>query len=907
MFNLEDFRDYEEIEPLVIRLNKYLNKDKIAKVSKIIKELEILLEEKELRVPSTYILSILAENHIELISENIIYKIESFIKTKNEKLKLNTIIILGFFILKYPRFIEKYFSAFIHFLISNSEDVKDNAHYFLQEFVKINPKLMNSYIDIIINALKLEKKKENINSLLNFLKFIENLDFKQLYNIRLILKELISSNIRSDAPELLSNIEFLIKRFFPSLKELEIDNIKNSELIHLLDDQFLMKKHNINKILKEKNISIKKYLEEMKKSRLKDVELYFYLKDKKKNEINFYELEIDKLVNVFNKNNKIPYQKLIQTFSPILEDDSEFRNFIGMLLKLEYINGYLSEFYYYPYQYLKLDIINRFQNQGLIKIDKNYNYLPPDLVHNIIIEMNQDFLMGKNSKTYYSLKKIEQQINRVAANNSVIDLKSYRERLSEEDFIKLIKKLPKDYLTNFHKGTSWLTNIGKIRVEDEIRNSKLIGYIDINKISEKLKINSLLLMDVISLNLDSRSGIWNNTKEIFYFSKYLKDRIEEILLISDEAEKKNRINKIAEELDIEKSHILTKIDENLRLIGEEIKNQDLINISDYLEKTGFKTEEKFLEFINNLDLNYFKKADQLILNPRKIEELKNSIKHNLIESSKYEDFISLGNFDINLDLITELFEDLKQENKLKGLFHEDVDKLIFYTVKGIRNLMLENSFLFSFEDLFYGKELDENEIVLLREILADLMKEKKLKGTFDPDSNTFSSEELLFEFDYNRVVDDFRKVVNNHIKRFDNEFQKIKKILSKRNETIFPLEIKVIQDSLDKINIIYVKWRAQLNAYISEANKKLLKDQGYSLKRYLNLPIDKKKEIKLFKEDPDVYESLNDFSQWIDQFNELEQNYGKIIFLQKRLINNPKDRDSKKKLEELLEKLHIIS
>ena len=35
---------------------------------------------------------------------------------------------------------------------------------------------------------------------------------------------------------------------------------------------------------------------------------------------------------------------------------------------------------------------------------------------------------------------------------------------------------------------------------------------------------------------------------------------------------------------------------------------------------------------------------------------------------------------------------------------------MFYTERGIRNLMLENSFLFSFHDLFYGKELNQTEI-----------------------------------------------------------------------------------------------------------------------------------------------------------------------------------------------------
>jgi hypothetical protein len=224
---------------------------------------------------------------------------------------------------------------------------------------------------------------------------------------------------------------------------------------------------------------------------------------------------------------------------------------------------------------------------------------------------------------------------------------------------------------------------------------------------------------------------------------------------------------------------------------------------------------------------------------------------------------------------------------------------------GIRELMLENSFLFSFEDLFYGKELDEQEISLLKEILDNLIKERKLKGNFDPETYTFSSEELLFEFDYNTVVDDFRKIVNNHIKKFTIEFQKIKHILSKRDETIFPQEIKTIQDTIDRINLNYVKWRAQLNAYVTEANKKLLKDQGYSFKRYQNLTAEKKKDIKIFKEDPDVYELLDKFAQWVKIFNEIEQNYGKIIFLQKRLINNPEDEDAKNNFNELLVYLNL--
>ncbi len=906
MFNLEDFYDYEEIEPLIIRLNKLLNKEKFTKIPKIIKELEELLEDDELRVPATYILSILAENHIELISPDLIERIEPFIKAEDEKLKINSIIILGFLILENTTFIKKYFSIFIHLLVDNSEDVRDNVHYFIQEFIKDSPSIIKSYPDLLLEALKLENKKENIISLLNFCNHLKNLDFKQIYSFREIASELILSDVMINSPEIFTNLEHLLIQFFPLLKDVNLNNLKANDLIKLLDNQFLMKKQNISKIAKAKNVNAQNYIEDIKKTRLKEIEIYFYIKDKKTLEIYFYELEKSKLHEIFNINNKVSFEKLKKIFSQIIESDSELKLFIETLLKLNFIKGYFSDFYFYPYEYLKSDINNQFLNKGLINIKKHYDFLPSKLVHDIILELNHDFLRGKNFAVYYSFKKIIKQINRVAANNSVIDLKSYRKKLLEEDFIKLIKNLPKDYLTNFHKGTSWLTNIGRIRIEDELENSKLIGFINIIRISEKLKINRLLLMDILLLNIDPRSGIWDKNKEIFYFSKYLNDRIDEINLISDETNKKEQITAVAEDLNIDIDHILSKIDENLKLIGKEIKDKDEINIFEYIEKTGM-TYDVFFSFINELGLNYFKKGDQLILSAKKIEEAKNSIKHNLIDRSKSANHISLGNFEINSELIKELIEELRKDGKLKGIFHEESGEIVFYTLKGIRNLMLENSFLFSFEDLFYGKELDEEEIGFLKVILEDLIKERKLKGTFDINTNTFSSKELLFEFDYNTVVDDFRKTVNNHIKKFNIEFQKIKKILSKREENIFPQEIKIIQDTIDRINLNYVKWRAQLNAYVIEANKKLLKDQGYSFKRYQNLPIEKKKEVKLFKEDPDIYELLDKFNQWVKIFNEIELNYGKIIFLQKRLINNPDDENTKNDLDELLLYLNLNS
>jgi len=251
-------------------------------------------------------------------------------------------------------------------------------------------------------------------------------------------------------------------------------------------------------------------------------------------------------------------------------------------------------------------------------------------------------------------------------------------------------------------------------------------------------------------------------------------------------------------------------------------------------------------------------------------------------------------------------KELLQDGKLKGIFHEEEGELIFYTERGIGKLMQENSLLFSFHDLFYGKELNQEEIDLLKGIFEDLIKNRVIKGDFDEETLTFSSDEVLFAKDYNMVLFEFEKMVANYIKNFEIEFQKINKILIKREETIFPQEIKYIQDIIDKINEKYINWRSGLEAFIRRTNKKLLRDQGISVRQYKTiLSKEKKEEIKSLEHDPEVHELLNKFNNWVKRYNKIELKYPNIIFYQKRLINNPEDWESNTKLKELLDELGL--
>ena len=914
MFNLKEFQNNLVLEPIVDKLNKLLSKDKTQKVIKIIEELGSLLDQPEHSVPITYILSILAEHNIDLISQEIFQKIEPFLESDNIKLKINTVIVMGFFLIAKSLLRKLYFQKIAKLIMDDSKDIRDNVHFFLLEIVKINPELANSIKDFILNSLHLESSldiisKENIISLLNLLGYCKELNFDELSRFRMISKSLISSSHVDNSSELFDKLIVNSKTFFPSLEGQPLETLEISNLTDLLDKQFLMKKSNFTEISKGRDIPLKAYLKTIKKSINGEEKTLFYTKPTK-NSIFIYELESSKLNSFFDGGLKISNEKIQDTFSEIIQNDLELKLFIKTLIKLNIIEGYYSELgFFYPSNQIKSSLLSDLNQKGIIKLGK-FNFIHPQILRDIIkdirITQKDRLLLGKNKISYYSLKKIQEHINREAAKNSVVDLKTYRERLTEEDFINLIKNLPREYLSNYHKGTQWLTNLGTLRTSNEIQSSKIYGFFNIHKISKKLKIGSMLLYDVFINIIDDRSGIWDKLSEVFYYSKYLTEKIEKLSLIPDDKEKGIQIDLLAKKLNINKNHIETKLDENLKLIAKEIMNQDQIEIQEYLEKTGMDLES-FMNYIDDLGMTYFRKADLLIFKEGKIEDAKNDIRFMLLDRSKSVEFLNLGNFDIKSNLIKDLIFDLLKDGKLKGLFYENEGEILFYTERGISNMMLENSFLFSFNDLFYGKELSPDEIGLIRNIFDDLVVRKKLRGNFDEESLTFSSDEVLFAKDYNTVLFEFEKTVNSYIQTFESEYKKIKRIFTKKEDTIIPQEIKLIQEIIDKINGKYVWWRNGLDAFIRRANEKLLKDQGVSVKKYKQmLSAEKKEEIKSFEEDPEVFDQLNNFNSWVKVFNKLEVKYPSIIFYQKRATANPDDSESNDKLQELLGEIFII-
>ena len=910
MFNLEEFEKDQVLYSLVEKLNKFLDKNKTEKVKLIVEQLNDLLEQQESEIQITYILSVLAEQDFTLIGKNILKNIENLTRSTNSKTKVNALIIIGFVMLSNKSGIKTYLPNFMANLNDSDRDVRDNIHYFLHEVATEHSDLICNYKNDLIEALGVEKNEENLVGLIQLLKKCLDYSFENLFDLRTIIKSLINKFYSREQTKAYSELLSYVKIVFPSVNDLIKEGMDKKELTNIIQNTFLMKRNIFLTPTSEIEGKSKKFLKNLKSLNSKDLKIYFYIKKQEK-KIHIYELEKEKLVGVFLKKDNLQKKQLLKIFSPIIDTEQELRLFLNTLIKLEYVKGFYSKLgYFYSYNNLKSELIGKFQEKGMVNL-KKYNHLPPDFVSGIINDISNStkkvFLIGKNNAAYYSLKKIQQQINTQAAKNTTIDLKSYRDRLLDIDFIKLIKNLPKGYLSHFRAGTQWLTNVGLPKVKREVENSRLIGYYSIPMLSEKLNIKKVLLIQILESFIDTRSGIFDKNKEIFYYSKFLNKKIEEINAITIQKERERQINLITKKLNIERSLILTKLDENLKLIGEEIKGKDLIKIDDYIEKTGMP-HNLFIDFINDLGLTYFKKGEFLIFNEAKIEESKNGIKSMLIAKSKSENLIYLGDIDITSSIVEDLLKNLQNDEKIKGVFHNLEGKLVFYTEKGIENLMLENSFMFSFSDFFYGKILDDKDIEVLTSIFNNLISTNQLKGTFDNESLTFASADVIFAQDYNTVLFEFEKMINAYTKTFNTEFEKLKKILIKREEIIYPQEIKLIQERIDMINEKYVRWRSGLEAFVRKASSSLLKKQGFTLKKYKSLLLsnEKRDDIKFFEEDPEVIDLTSNFNRWVKLFNELELKYGNIIFYQKRIIIKEDNEEDRKKLEEILAKLHIV-
>ncbi len=899
--NPNDFIDKNLIKT-INKLNKFIDKDKKEKIKEIIEELEQFAKDDHLNVQALYILSILAEKFPQLFNRNNIESIKENLDSNNVKAKINTLIIIGFYLRENLNKEKVLVKKFLNYLKEDNKEIVENILLFLNYFTENEPDIIENNSDLIFNLLHTEKDIKKINILLEIIDKFKLRNLSVIIRIRETLKFLIQNQ---ENEYILKRAIEILSKFIPEVNNIEFSKNKKINLLEIIANKILLKRYNL--IVKNENLKniINDFKKKMKNT-IKNEDIYYcYIKDKEK--LFFIEFEISKVL-LFLENKRISLKELQEVLSEVIENTSQLKLFLLNLIQFKLIKGYVSEFYFYSYGYVKKDIFTEIVDQGFIDLTE-YKHIEPNFIELILkdikSELNYALLYNRSKKAVYSLKKIIEDISHLASKESVINLKLYHGLFDDNNFLKIIKKLPKGYLTDYHIRTIWLTNVGKTKIVNEFENSKKIGFFDKKKISEKLSMPEILLDSFISSILNSQLGFWDKFQEVFYYSKYIQDQIDKFRNIADEKIKNQKIYSLAHKLNIDKDQIQLKIDEEIQKFGEIIRNKGEISSTEYMDKMGMDSK-RFFNFVNSLNITYFKKGDILYLNEDRILDIKNEVRKQIKLQSKSQSQIILGNFNIKPLIVKEIIEDLEQSENLKGIFYEEENQLIYYTKKGINDKILESSDIFFIDELFPGKKLTEDEYILIIDIIKSLIKNKTLIGTYDESNRNFVSSDGEFSTNYNNSINQFVNLIEYYCSIFEKVFQSIRKILIKDNEIIRPAEVAFIQKSFDEIIKSYVHWRSQINVMKFKKTSFFLRQQGiYSKKEFELLSEEDRKEIKNFKEEQRIREAEDMFNAWVKLFKELELNYGKLIFYQKKILIKPDDKEIRKELTELYDLLDL--
>ena len=304
MLNIDDFKDFSEIFPLIERLNFALEKYNQKRVTKILLLLENYCQQEKYTAPLSYLISVIAEESLVDLPQGIIEKAFAWLGSPLEKVRLNSTAIIGLYLMNNDiggvQF-TKHLSRFIPLLKDNSEDVRNNVMYFLQ---KLKNKVdFSQYFNVISYAIRQEYSEKNIALLLDLIYSCQKFDMKTHQQLRSLLTNLIPFFISAKTEQIFDILILIVQKFFPLISEPELHERQPQEVIDALNDTCIMKRFQFQKpqILPEDEDGnyFSSIINIMKEKTHKEV-ITFYITSKGDKELIIYQLEKEPLLRLFN-------------------------------------------------------------------------------------------------------------------------------------------------------------------------------------------------------------------------------------------------------------------------------------------------------------------------------------------------------------------------------------------------------------------------------------------------------------------------------------------------------------------------------------------------------------------------------------------------------------------------------
>ncbi len=864
----------KKLRKTITRLNKALDKEDQEKARQEVQKLEDIVQANaSIRVPTTYVLSIVVEEHPELLTS--IEQLMPYLNEDDEKVILNVLVCFGFYLLhNIANATQAQVSLLVTFIKHSDKEVRETAYSFLESipgeyFFMIKQEALE-----LLDQLKNEPNPKFQAILVKFLNRMidENIHFAQRIEKRFI------EFVAGDVPR---EVELLVfegfKKINPALKNPE--DMEKAQVLELQANRPpIVKIHNLEKISKELGISLDDVKEKYRE--LRDTGLiagFFYLKRKRKN---FIEFELERMVDFLGAGRK-KVEELKDLFSL---NDSQLEILVKTLVKERLLRGYLSKIFFYSHDSIKQEIMDQYIKTGEIQISDFSSFINEKYVKSVIREFADSSktigFFDRHGEKYHSLKNILRNIEREASKASIIDLSHYKTNFHPDDYYKIKDEVVKKYCTDYRAGSVYLTNIGKIRIEQALLDAEKIGYANLEKIEANLGIPVLIIENIAKDRFKRKNGFWNQEGKNFYFFKYLEGEIEKVKTSLKGAPDKiqDALSKMSTDLGLSVENINARLKAKQEQIGEKILKQDSIELNEYMKMLDMKRTE-FLEFIDTLDRPYLETGNRVIFSPDKIREHKRDIENILIRDSRRQSTLELtdlqGKYKLKSTIIGEILNNLIDNEKITG-FWIGGDR--FVTEFGIEQTIRDQSTggMFWIDDIFEDHELSDADRALVIDILQDLIARGTLEGAYDPEEGSFFTFDAKSEMDKNMAIQGLDAVYNGIVEKLNAITHEIGKAILEV-ESVKPQLMQKIEDQIEDTVKKLIGWEREIQNFV------------YRRSRFL----------PNWKEDPEVKAYLEEFEEKKKLFWGLENRFPEIVALKTRLRMNPDNKDAKRELEVL--------
>ena len=453
------------------------------------------------------------------------------------------------------------------------------------------------------------------------------------------------------------------------------------------------------------------------------------------------------------------------------------------------------------------------------------------------------------------------------------------------------------FITDFRDGVVLLTPVGHIRIMNRLRKDcEVFNFINIPAMEKELGIPARIIKDVTveSFNINTKSGLWDNDGDRFYYTPYLRDRIKKLEIIKEDQLRKDEIEKVSEELNINVEEINRRIDDRTKNIAETILKQDIVDIPTFQKQLGMNRSE-LMDYINRLGTPFLVLDNSLILDSSRIEMEKKNIKADLVKYIQANNDIKIKNlsqtFKVSEKIIVPMFEELLEEKQISGI---TIGTSGFLTETGIRERILAKKDFFSLYSLFGEIELSDDEVKYVESIINDLINSRHLDGKYDPEEKVFES----FNFTGTEMLESAKKryfdMIDEYLRFFSSVYDYVKTVLMETD--LRPSDIDNYRQELSRVLKESIVWDRNLKRQMYIGND--------VYRKYLRIVSKSERpKAKNFEDIREVNQKYEDFKAWKTLLDAVDLKASEIIFLRKRLKSKPDDEESSTKLHSIYEYL----